>query len=328
MNFQLFFKKGFAALFLTLFAFAAVSIAQTGNPQPTPTLVLDEARAIRVAGANNLYCAGYVQTAPVNTDTKIVGAENEQDQFVYATNNNLYISMGANKGVQVGDLFTVIRPRGKVKTRWSKKGNLGFYVQEVGALEVIRVKAEVSVVRVKNSCETILLGDLIQPVQRRESPLFEGRPALDIFSESSGKASGRIFMARDGQEMVSREQIIYVDLGADNSVQTGDYLTIYRPLGSGNLFESDSKGIVPSRDGGFGSRAYNVGEYSNQAPRVSGETASGQVVTVKEAVEDRPKNLRKVVGEAIILNVKEKTATAMITRTRQEIHTGDMVEIQ
>lgn len=328
MNFQLFLRKGFAALFLTLFAFAAASVAQTGKEPPQPTLVIDANRSLGVAGANNLYCAGYVQTSPVSTDNKIVGAENEQDQFVYSQNNNMYISMGSNKGVQLGDLFTVIRPRGKVKTRWSNKGNLGFFVQEVGALEVIRVKAEVSVVRVKNSCETILLGDLVQPVQKRENPLFSERPALDIFSESSGKASGRIFMARDGQEMVSREQIIYVDLGADNSVQVGDYLTIYRGLGKGNLFESDQKGVVPSRDGGFGSTRYDVGEFSNQAPRVSGEKADGQVVTTKEAVEDRPKNLRKVVGEAVILNVKEKTATAMITRNRQEIHTGDMVEVQ
>ena len=34
------------------------------------------------------------------------------------------------------------------------------------------------------------------------------------------------------------------------------------------------------------------------------------------------------VGEIVILNVKEKTATAVITRTAQEIHTGDWVEVQ
>jgi hypothetical protein len=38
--------------------------------------------------------------------------------------------------------------------------------------------------------------------------------------------------------------------------------------------------------------------------------------------------MRKVVGEAVVLNVKEKTATVVITRTASEIHTGDGVEIQ
>jgi hypothetical protein len=30
----------------------------------------------------------------------------------------------------------------------------------------------------------------------------------------------------------------------------------------------------------------------------------------------------------VILNVKERTATALITRNAQEIHTGDWVEVQ
>ena len=38
--------------------------------------------------------------------------------------------------------------------------------------------------------------------------------------------------------------------------------------------------------------------------------------------------IRKVVGELMIINVKERTATAVITRTAQEIHTGDWVEVQ
>ena len=39
-------------------------------------------------------------------------------------------------------------------------------------------------------------------------------------------------------------------------------------------------------------------------------------------------DFRKVVGEAVVLNVKEKTATVVITRNAQEIHPGDGVEIQ
>jgi hypothetical protein len=201
-------------------------------------------------------------------------------------------------------------------------------VQEVGALEVVRVKNEVSVVRVKTSCDPLLIGDLIQPVEPRTSPLFANRPSLDLFGDPSGKASGKIFMARDNQEMISREQIVYIDLGADDSVQVGDYLTVFRPLGTGNIYREDRDEVIQSRDVGYESSKYGGGRYSNQAPRVSGENGDGQVVRKRDEEGDRPKNIRKVVGEAVILNVKERTATAMITRTRQEIHTGDMVEVQ
>ena len=135
-------------------------------------------------------------------------------------------------------------------------------------------------------------------------------------------------MARGNAETLTREQIVYVDLGADNSLQVGDTLTVFRPLGKGNLFVSDEKESVGSYTDGFQSSAYRGGGFSNQAARRSGERAGGGVVTSEKAKEGRPNNLRKVVGEMVVLNVKEKTATAVITRTAQEIHTGDWVEVQ
>ena len=46
---------------------------------------------------------------------------------------------------------------------------------------------------------------------------------------------GRLFMARDSHEMITRDQIVYVDLGAEDNVKAGDFLTIFRPLGDGNI---------------------------------------------------------------------------------------------
>jgi hypothetical protein len=327
VSFQKFYQSIFGTLFLVLFVLTANGFAQ--RPTPTPTLnVYRENREMPVVAGSNLYCAGYVEAESVNTGSKIVGAENEQDKFTYAHGDNVYINLGANRGVKVGDKFSVIRPRGRVETRWSKKRNLGFYVQEVGNLEVIKVKNDVSVARISYSCDNFLLGDLLQPMTSRTSPVFTQRPALDVFGESSGKASGRIFMARDGQELLGREQIVYIDLGAEDNVKVGDYLTVYRPLGKGNLFEKPANESVSARDEGFQSKHYRGGKFSNQAARKSGERAEGKVVTTGEAKKDRPAGLRKVVGELVILNVKGKTATAVITRNAQEIHTGDSVEVQ
>ena len=151
---------------------------------------------------------------------------------------------------------------------------------------------------------------------------------MDLFADPSGKAKGRIFMARDLQEVITRDQIVYVDLGKDDSVQPGDYLTIYRKLGKGNLSKlPENPESVSARDYGYHSLEYKGGKFSNQAARKSGDKATGRVVTTKKAKEGRPE-IRKVVGEAMILNVKERTATVLITRTAQEIHTGDWVEVQ
>ena len=328
VNFNSFFNKAFSAFVVVTAAAAATSFAQSSPRTASPAPGVQTVHSMGVAEGNNLYCAGYVQNSAIDTSRKIVGAVDEQDGFQYAENNVMYINMGASRGVRVGDVMSVVRPRGQVKTRWTRKGSLGFYVQEVGAVEVIRVKPEVSVVRVKTSCDSILLGDLVQPSQVRVSPLHTQRPALDLYGDPSGKAVGRLFMARDGIDLIGRENIVYIDLGAEDNVSVGDHLTIFRPLGKGNLFISDEDESVAARSEGFQSDEYRGGRFSNQAARKSGEHARGKVVTTEKAKEDRPGNLRKVVGEMVILNVKERTATAVITRTAQEIHPGDWVEVQ
>ena len=323
MNRKSFFNKIAASAFAAARLFAAGAAAQSGDPQ----LVKPVARDFRVAEGNNVYCAGYVTTSSISTDQRIVGGWNEQDGWQYSQANVMYLNVGSSSGVKVGDVFSVVRPRGQVKTRWTRKDDLGMYVQEVGSVEVVRVKADHSVAKVKMSCDTILLGDLIRPMETRIAPVFTQRPALDLFDDPSGKPTGRLFMARDNKEMLGRENIVYVDLGSEDNVRVGDYLTVYRPLGKGNPFENDEDESVSARDSGFQSYEYRGGRFSNQAARKSGENARGRVVTTDRAKEDRP-FIRMVVGEMVVLNVKEKTATAVIVRTAQEIHTGDYVEVQ
>ena len=320
MSFQKIFKRGFGSFLVITTTIVAPVMAQ----QVVPT---SSNRQMPVATGANLYCAGYVQNSPIGTGDKIVGAVEEQERFNYSQNNLVYINMGADKGVKVGDMFSVVRPKGQVKSRWAKK-DVGFFVQEVGALEVVNVKPQVAVARIKTSCDTFLLGDLVQPTEVRVAPDFARRPSMDLFADPTGSRTGRIFLAREGQEMLTRDTVVYVDLGADDNVKVGDYLTVYRPLGKGGVLNSDRKESVSASEYGFESDRFRGGKFSNQSPRKKGSEAKGGIATFQESKSDRPKGLRKVVGEAVIVNVKERTATAVITRNAQEIVTGDFVEVQ
>jgi hypothetical protein len=327
VRFQIVCKRAAASVLAALTVFAALGAAQQRTVVLTP-VTPPPARSMRVAERTNLYCAGYVQSGPIDTSRKIVGAVEEQETFMYSQNNFVYLNAGANKGVQVGDMFSVVRPRGQVKSHWTRKGSLGFYTEEVGALEVVRVKPELSVARVKTSCSDIMLGDLVQPIQVRVAPEFKQRPKLDLFGDPNGKAVGRLIMARDNAELIARDNIVYIDLGAEDNVQVGDYVTVFRKLGDGNPYFGDWGESASARDAGFQSFEYRGGRFSNQTARKKGETAKGKVVATEDAKDDRPSFIRKVVGEMVILNVKERVATALVTRTAQEIHTGDWVEVQ
>lgn len=326
MKFQKFFALKTAAVVFAATAAAISAIGQT--PRPTPQVIMPaDQRPFAVVRGNNLYCAGYIQQNPMSTGNRIIASDQEAETYNFDQNDFMYINMGSNKGVNVGDTFAVVRPRGKADLHWTKKSDVGFYVQEVGALEVVSVKREVSVARIKSSCDSFLLGDIVQLVEQRTSPLIEKRPQLDLFRDPSGKAQGRILMSRDGAEMLSRDFIAYVDLGLDDQVRIGDRLTIFRPLGTGNLTQHPQIEDVSARDYGFESDEYRGGKFSNQSGRKDGDKAQGRTVTTARAKAGRPA-LRKVLGEAVVLNVKERTATIVITRTAQEIHTGDQVELQ
>jgi hypothetical protein len=320
---------GLKTLSLSLFALLVSSsfvLAQKPNPTPK-TMMPDEKKPMAVAAGNNLYCAGYIQANSVSTNLEVVGNSEEPEKHQFTLGNFVYINAGASQGMKVGDMFSVTRPRGKFTSKFSKKGNLGIFVQEVGSVEITKAGSDYSIAVVKFSCDTIILGDLLQPLQRRNSPLTRKAPQLDLFADANGKNIGRIVLARDGQEMLTRDQIVYIDLGDEDNVKVGDYLTIFRPLGKGGIVKDQAE-VNQSNDKDFESEVFKGGKFSNQSARKSGENADGQKVQGNEAKSRRPSDLRRVVGEIVILNVKEKTATAVITRTATEVHTGDMVELQ
>lgn len=319
-----------------LLTFAVATNAQT--PTPTPQVILPStSREQRVTNKSKLYCAGYIRLQRLPQMPEIVGAVDEQEQRTYADGDVVYINAGSQQGIREGQNFQIIRPRGDVKGVHKEKiGFLGTYVQEVGQLHVFKVRENTSAAQITFACDAALLGDLLAPVPDRESPVARAEENLDIFAEPSGKQTGRLMMAKDNREMVTRNDIVYIDLGSEDQIKRGDYLTIYRPLGTGNITRVDNEELARNRATGFQSDRFRGGGIGNQASRAKDETAfvnaEGRYryrpITSREVKRHRPLMPRKIVGELVVIDVQTRTATAIITRVAAEVHTGDWVEIQ
>lgn len=282
-----------------------------------------------VASELNLRCASYIENTAAEPTLEIVGGEQEQEHRYFSQGDYVYINSG---GVSVGQEFSIIRPRGKFKSKWSaKKGALGTYTQEVGRVRVVRLKGSTAVAQIVGSCAMVMLGDLLRPVPVRQQIMPRNAATLDRFSDPSGKQQGRIVLARDTQELIGGNQVVFIDLGAEDNVRVGDSLTIFRPAGTGNLLRFRDDEVVQPASGGFESDRYKGGKFSNQAPRTKNPDANpvtGAVASRPDVKRRRPPLPRKVVGELVILDVQQRTAAAVITRTTQEVHTGDYVEVQ
>jgi hypothetical protein len=330
------YSKALLFSFVCLLASAFTLNAQ--SPTPTPRVVMPTAaQPLRVAGKSRLYCAGYISHQRLPRMPEIVGAEDEQEQRQYAEGDIVYLNRGSAQGVKEGQDFQIIRPRGDVKGVHKQKfGYLGTYVQELGQLQVFKVWENTAAAQVTFSCDMVVLGDLLAPIPDRESPLQRAEGNLDRFADPTGKQTGRLMMAKDNREMVTRSDIVYIDLGAEDQVNRGDYLTIYRPVGTGNITRIDNEENARARATGFQSDRFRGGGFSNQASRAKDSTefvnAEGRYryrpITAKQVKRDRPPMPRKIVGEMVVIDVQRRTATAIITRVVAEVHTGDWVEIQ
>lgn len=303
-----------------------------------PSVVVPESsHAAPVVGSSKLFCAGYIRYARFPKTPEIVGAEQEQEKRTFSAGDFVYLNAGSQQGIKEDQHFEIVRPRGDLKGVYrQKKGYLGTYVQELGQLQVLKVMERTSLAQISFSCGTVLLGDLITPIPNRVSPLARVDSNLDRFENSSGKQTGRLMMAETGHEMLARNDIVYIDLGAEDKVSTGDYLTIYRPLGTGNLTQIDNEESYHGRQSGFESNRRKGGGFSIGAQRAKESTgfvlADGRYrykpITTKEIKGHRPTMPRKIVGEMVILDVQARTATAVITRAVMEVHTGDWVEVR
>ena len=114
-------------------------------------------------------------------------------------------------------------------------------------------------------------------------------------------------------------------------MRAGDHLTVFRPAGTGSLMGFRGDRPTPAVSSGYESARYRGGRFSLRSPRARRPNQTGVLASTVSAAEvrrNRPPVPRNVLGEMVILNVHRRTATAIITRVTQEIHTGDYVEVQ
>lgn len=326
------------ALFSLVCLLACAFAINAQTPTTTAKVILpDERQPPLVAGKSSLYCAGFIRHESLPQMPEIIGAEEEQEQRKFSEGDVVYLNSGSVQGIKEGQTFQIVRPHGKVKgVHKQKLGSVGMYIQDVGQLQVFKVHEHTSAAQITMVCDQVLLGDLLAPVPNRESPVRRPEANLDRFADPSGKQTGRLMMAKDSRELLTRNDVVYIDLGSEDQIKAGDYLTIYRPLGTGNITRIDNEETSRNRETGFQSDRYRGGGFSIQASRAKDSTAfseangrySHRPITSKEVKRNRPLMPRKIVGEMVVIDVQARTATAIITRVASEVHTGDWVEIQ
>jgi len=70
-----------------------ISFAQ--EKQKSTVVYSNEKKQWAVAERNNVYCAGYIQTAPINTNFELVEEVDENEQFLYSKNEFVLVNQSS-----------------------------------------------------------------------------------------------------------------------------------------------------------------------------------------------------------------------------------------
>jgi hypothetical protein len=286
-----------AVLSLSALLGAAVSSAQ--NPS-------EGGPRIPQVDYSTVNCSGFITDQRVPDEIRLVSGEQSNYKLTWSLRDYVYINRGQDKGVRVGDRFSVVRPdKDPADVPWFKWQTklfraMGTQYQDAGQVQVVNVQPKVSIAQVIFSCGYMQRGDILVPHQDRPTPPYKDPAAFDHFAPVSGKPVAMVVGGKDYGQEFGKLSAVYVNLGTNQGVKVGDYFRIFRYQGSNAETVPQERGYQYTMYG-FGSAP---GRYEwNDLPR-------------------------EVLGEGIVINVSRNSSTMVITFNSSEVYAGDYVEIE
>jgi len=166
---------------LCTFVFAGAGICSAQSVSSTQT------------SFSTVYCSGFVTDQRVPDATRLVSGEQSNVKLVFARGDYVTINRGQDKGVRIGDRYSVVRaesdPADVNWFKWQAKllKAMGIHYVDAGQLRIVNVQSKTSTAQVSLSCDYMQRGDIVLPFQERPEPAFKDAGAFDHFAPVSGK---------------------------------------------------------------------------------------------------------------------------------------------
>jgi len=281
----------------------AAQPAQAAPAAPTPTSNLKEV----VAGPSetDLNCSGFITNQHYESAARLTGGWESPNTSRFADRNFVYVTGSVQQGQEYSVLRKLRDPNHSEAFPGQRReiASHGGAYAELGRVRVTGNSDKVAIATVVKSCDYMVEGDYVVPVIEHPALQYKPEGAWDRFAPPSGKATGRIIMAKDFDFFVGDGKKVYLDMGADKGLKPGDYVRAVRT--------ADEVRKTP------------IDALSNKAS-INEDTQANHAFSTAADAANFP---RKAIGDAIVLTVTPTSATAMVVHTLEDIHIGDTVEV-
>lgn len=199
-----------------------------------------ENRPVPLGSESDIYCYGYI-----GAPDEIAGLPNyleslEDVEVMYlprasidapatvAEGDLIYIRGGASTGLVAGETYMAIEPGDLIYNPQTKE-LVGRHYNYQGQIRILCTEGDRSRAIIVQSCREIAVGARLKPMPQLPIPIARVPEMPAWCDPPTGRTLGTIVDSRDWDLELAEGVLVQVTLGADDQLQPGDFLTVYRP---------------------------------------------------------------------------------------------------
>lgn len=240
---------------------------------------------------------GYLDPREAENSGTLVGSPD--DHLLLTSGNEAYVEF-PRRAPTVGEEYTIYQDA----QDGAGDRSTGRVVRIIGTVDVTRwdERRRIATVRIVEALDTIERGEHVAVIPRSVHTVPPVASTVDL--------EGRIAATVRPQQIVGQNQIVFIDRGSDDHVALGNRFLVVRRGDAwrqslGAMAENQAAQIGMDRDG----------DGRPDSPPAAGQNPTDRMPDV-------------VIGEALVVEVRRQTCTALLTSTTVELAIGERVMLR
>jgi hypothetical protein len=211
---------------------------QTGRAGLGPIVAAEvhrEAAPVPLGGEADVYCYGYIgdpnepmpNSIQAWEDVEVRVSPGEGEQPSGSFGDLIYIDGGTSTGLVAGETYMVIE-RGSPVMHPRTGEYIGQDYRFVGQVRILCADETRSRGMIVQNCREIHLGAKLKPMPQLPIPIARIPDNPGFCDTPTGRSAGYIIDSQEWYEALADGNLVQVNLGHDDQIQPGDFLTVYR----------------------------------------------------------------------------------------------------